>query len=172
MEILHPWLSKQEQACAKGNRGCVSESPVWGLCPSVDHVVPEPESSLTEAYEKWREWADGKSCCDYALHVDITHWNDSVKQEVQSLIKDKGEPERAFLPSPSPLLHTTSTQLSPFSYLGAWNLKHACWKKGAPLHSRRLFSPSFLLLAGSPRDGNYYPHLADGEPEARMSSKQ
>lgn len=55
-------------------------------------MVPEPESSLTEAYEKWREWADGKSCCDYALHVDITHWNDSVKQEVQNLSRDKGEP--------------------------------------------------------------------------------
>lgn len=61
-------------------------------------MVPEPESSLTEAYEKWREWADGKSCCDYALHVDITHWNDSVKQEVQNLSKEKGEPKQALQP--------------------------------------------------------------------------
>lgn len=101
----------------------VSESLVWGLCPSVDHVVPEPESSLTEAYEKWREWADGKSCCDYSLHVDITHWSDSVKQEVQGLIKDKGEPGHALLPSPSPF----SPPRGHFFMPGPWNLEPGCW---------------------------------------------
>lgn len=43
-----------------------------------------------EAYDQWRQWADEKACCDYSLHVDITHWNDSIKQEVDNLIKEKG----------------------------------------------------------------------------------
>ena len=48
----------------------------------IDFVIPTKGESLLAAYKRWRGWADPKVCCDYALHMAVTHWSDAVAQEL------------------------------------------------------------------------------------------
>lgn len=100
------------------------------LCPAVDHVVPEPECSLAEALERWREWADGKACCDYTLHVDIPRWSDRVRQELHTMVQEKGSLPAA--PWPWPALSPGRGGHEVPVLLGARRVLHGCQQELCP----------------------------------------
>ena len=55
----------------------------------IDFVIPAPQTSLLSAFHQWREWAE-KSVSDYAFHVAVTWWDDSVHQDMGTLVQEHG----------------------------------------------------------------------------------
>lgn len=60
-----------------------------GTTMIMDFVIPDPQQSIMEAYMQWREWAE-KSVADYAFHVAITWWDDTVSADMETLVKEHG----------------------------------------------------------------------------------
>lgn len=61
------------------------------FCDTVDCVVAEKDESLVDAFAKRRTLADAKVCCDYALCVSLATWNDRVAEEMELIVRDKGQ---------------------------------------------------------------------------------
>jgi dihydropyrimidinase len=60
-----------------------------GTTMIIDFVIPNPGERLLDAYHKWRAWAE-KSCADYSFHVAITWWDESVHEDMGTLVGDWG----------------------------------------------------------------------------------
>ncbi|WP_163577244.1 dihydropyrimidinase [Halomonas faecis] len=60
-----------------------------GTTSIIDFVIPQPGQRLLDAYNQWREWAE-KAAADYTFHVAITWWNDSVHEDMQTLVHEHG----------------------------------------------------------------------------------
>ncbi len=60
-----------------------------GTTSIIDFVIPNPQQSLLEAFHTWRGWAQ-KSACDYAFHVAVTWWDESVNREMGVLANEHG----------------------------------------------------------------------------------
>ena len=60
-----------------------------GTTMILDFAIPSPGGSLVEAWRMWSERA-AKAVCDYSFHVCVTHWSDSVADEMATLVRDHG----------------------------------------------------------------------------------
>lgn len=60
-----------------------------GTTSIIDFVIPDPQQPLMDAYRTWRGWAE-KAAADYAFHVAITWWGDSVHRDMGTLVNEEG----------------------------------------------------------------------------------
>lgn len=60
-----------------------------GTTSIIDFVIPQPGQRLLDAYHQWQEWAE-KSAADFSFHVAITWWDDSVHEDMETLVREHG----------------------------------------------------------------------------------
>ena len=60
-----------------------------GTTMIIDFVIPNPKQRLMEAWENWRGWAQ-KSAADYSFHVAVTWWDQSVHDDMGTLVNQHG----------------------------------------------------------------------------------
>ena len=60
-----------------------------GTTTIIDFVIPDPKEPLLAAYRKWRGWAE-KAASDYAFHVAVTWWDETVHADMGTLVRDEG----------------------------------------------------------------------------------
>jgi dihydropyrimidinase len=60
-----------------------------GTTSIIDFVIPNPGTSLIEAWHAWRTKSE-KAAADYGFHVAVTWWSDQVAEEMGILTRDHG----------------------------------------------------------------------------------
>lgn len=60
-----------------------------GTTSIIDFVIPNPGQSLMAAFREWRGWAE-KAASDYAFHVAVTWWDETVSRDMGILASEHG----------------------------------------------------------------------------------
>ncbi len=99
-----------------------------GTTMIIDFVIPSPQERLLDAYMKWREWAE-KAASDYSFHVAVTWWDDTVYEDMKTLVDQYGVNSfKHFMAYKNSIMATDDILVSSFSRcleLGAIPTVHA-----------------------------------------------
>src|SRR4051812_707722 len=60
-----------------------------GTTMIIDFVIPNPQQRLMDAYRDWRSWSE-KAAGDYSFHVAVTWWDQSVHDDMGTLVHEEG----------------------------------------------------------------------------------
>ena len=60
-----------------------------GTTMIIDFVIPNPKQRLMDAWKDWNGWAE-KSAGDYSFHVAVTWWDQSVHDDMGTLVREHG----------------------------------------------------------------------------------
>jgi len=60
-----------------------------GTTSIIDFVIPNPGTSLLEAWHAWRAKSE-KAAADYGFHVAVTWWDESVYRDMGTLVHEHG----------------------------------------------------------------------------------
>lgn len=66
-----------------------SAAAAGGTTMAIDFVIPAPQQRILDAYKEWRSWSE-KAACDYSFHVAITWWDESVREDMGTLVSEHG----------------------------------------------------------------------------------
>ena len=99
-----------------------------GTTTIIDFVIPDPQEGLLDAYLKWRGWAE-PSASDYSFHVAVTWWDDSVYEDMGTLVQQHGVNSfKHFMAYKNAIMAEDETLINSFSRcleLGAMPTVHA-----------------------------------------------
>ena len=68
-----------------------TKAALAGGTTTIIDLALSTDNGLIETFQKWRNLADEKACCDYGIHVAVTSWKDGITdKEMAYLCKEKG----------------------------------------------------------------------------------
>ncbi len=58
-----------------------------GVTSFIDFAIQSPETSLLETLEIWKQKAASKAVIDYSFHLAVTRWDDTIPEQVKTLVE-------------------------------------------------------------------------------------
>lgn len=82
VHMAMPFMGTVSRDCFEtGTRAAIA----GGTTSIIDFCLPSKEQSLKEALKIWDEKSEGKAYCDYSYHMAVTHWDESIREEIKEV---------------------------------------------------------------------------------------